>query len=785
MATMATTHSLSVLTNSSVKPPLNPKTGLSASLHERPKPSLGRYSGIFYDDYDDEGRYDKEIFDPNSTSKFHKTQEPESLLQLSKLSDDEFYQKLLELKNEQRKILQKCEKVYIEKHNGVIKPTFPDPDSGEEKETCVEKLVERQPTSRSYEQTFRSETFVDEDGVLVSTRRADATERSRRSPSPPRRSFSPSESQILKEEKYLETAKPPTGRASMGLTSKSMFSPPTRPRSAPIPRDIAKSLDDLRKSVDGLRKSFEASDDEYIPDDTVSEPFKERDRSFSRIDDMWRNFSIDDYAPRRSLERPSSATITRKEKKAKQETWRHRLTIPKPFTMTMREESKDRKKSKNLIEFERQMQEKQMKEEEELRKKFKATPVPAHVYLPLYDELQEKSEEKRRQVKQQSLELLKSQEKPFSFIKREEDRKQHQTLDRGCNEKVAPETPKPSFKARPVPKKVFDSTVDDKLMEEEEYRKIRIKMRAEQLLHTASLPPNMSARERLKEQKMREQKMKNKKKSAKNAARPKINHEVPNYDALYRHFQAELRRRKEMKEATVSQPFQLETERTSKSTRQKIKEQLEKEEREQERRWPFKKDEKQRMKLGHISSSLDALPSKSTRSADFRSTKTKSQLKQLSEREMREIEEERHRRVREMRLRREIAEKTKYSDTPRMKPEDKKREQREAERARMEQYERELQEMKERINKRPLLFEQESQINAKKKAEKKFNATLRSVGLDEEFIESRGSHSASVNDYQDDFDNDDDVEDTGVSRHRDETYTKHEDSDRSMSPQEA
>ena len=100
-------------------------------------------------------------------------------------------------------------------------------------------------------------------------------------------------------------------------------------------------------------------------------------------------------------------------------------------------------------------------------------------------------------------------------MKREEDRKQHQRLDRDCNEKVAPETPKPSFKARPVPKKVFDSTVDDKLMEEEEYRKIRIKMRAEQLLHTASLPPNMSARERLKEQKEREQKMKNKKKSAK------------------------------------------------------------------------------------------------------------------------------------------------------------------------------------------------------------------------------------------------------------------------------
>ena len=35
---------------------------------------------------------------------------------------------------------------------------------------------------------------------------------------------------------------------------------------------------------------------------------------------------------------------------------------------------------------------------------------------------------------------------------------------------------------------------------------------------------------------------------------------------------------------------------------------------------------------------------------------------------------------------------------------------REAERARMEEYERELQEMKERVQRRPLLFEQESQV---------------------------------------------------------------------------
>ena len=37
---------------------------------------------------------------------------------------------------------------------------------------------------------------------------------------------------------------------------------------------------------------------------------------------------------------------------------------------------------------------------------------------------------------------------------------------------------------------------------------------------------------------------------------------------------------------------------------------------------------------------------------------------------------------------------------------------RDAERARMEEYERELQEMKDRVQRRPLLFEQESQVVA-------------------------------------------------------------------------
>lgn len=598
MATMATTHSLSVLTNSSVKPPLNPKTGLSVSLHERPGPTLGRFSGIYYDDYDHDGQAEKEIFDPRFTTKSCTTDSP-SLLHLGNLSDEEFYKKLLELKNEQRKVLQKCEKVYIEKHKGVIAPTFPDKEDILEVKTPTKTL-----TSRSYDRTFRSETLIDDDGILKVTRRTKSPFSPARSTSPvaydqshsPRRTESP-----VGECLTDSVGKPPTGRPPISFTAKSMTSPPFRPISAPIPRQIARSLDDLRTAALGLRRSFEDSDGEYDPDDTVSEPYREHDRSASRIEHMWHNFSIEDYTPRRRterqrlLERPSSATVTRREKKIKKDSWRHRLTIPEPFSMTMREESKETKKSKFLKEFEEQKYQKEIEEEEEMKKKFKARPVPAHVYLPLYDEIQEKSEEKRRHTRKMSAELLRSQERPFSFLKREEDRKQHQTMDRECNHKIVADEerwkkPEP-FKAKPVPKYIFDSAVDDKIMEEEEYRKIRIKMRSEELMRSASLPPNMNAREQMKEQKERELKLKRKRKGKgmKIATRLRINHEVPNYDALYRQFQQELHRRKGMRESTVSHPFHLETERTNKSTQDRIKKEIEKDEESmKENRWPYK-----------------------------------------------------------------------------------------------------------------------------------------------------------------------------------------------------
>ena len=567
MATMATSHQLSVLTNSSVKPPLNPVTGLSSSLHERPATISDRFSGVYYDDYDEEREGRREVLDTSSRPRFANTADPASVMYLSNLTDEEFYDKLLELKNEQRRLLQKCEEVYMEKHQGVIEPTFPFHIQGSNK--------------RQVEQSSYSANKNEQPPLPVSVEVREPFLAPQRSATPPLR-----EGRITPPLSHAESdlhssySKPPTGRLTHTINPKTVTSPkwnvPPRPSSAPLMRDRAQSLDELRERAAVLQKSFDSEDEEaYIPDDTVSEPYKPKDISLamSRIEDMWDNFQIEDYIPKRSDRQPrvSSATVTRKEKKIKEDNWRHRLTVPEPFNMTLRDEKKEKKKTKTQIELERQRLLQEMEIDEELGKKFKAAPVPAHVYLPLYDEIMEKGESRRRHVRAMSEEVLKSQEKPFNFTKREADKKQHQLMMRQCSQERKT-VEKPEFKAKPVPNYIFDKSIDDKLMEEEEYRKIRMKMRSEELLRSASLPPNMEARQRMQEQKKKEQKMKTRRKGQKSYPRPKTSHEVPNYDALYRQFQTELQRRKSQRESTIAQPFRLEARDRILQSRQKMRE---------------------------------------------------------------------------------------------------------------------------------------------------------------------------------------------------------------------
>ena len=82
---------------------------------------------------------------------------------------------------------------------------------------------------------------------------------------------------------------------------------------------------------------------------------------------------------------------------------------------------------------------------------------------------------------------------------------------------------------------------------------------------------------------------------------------------------------------------------------------------------------------------------------------------------------------------------------------------REGDRARREEYNRELKEMHDRVNKRPLLFEQQSQATARRAAERKYADILRSAGVEEALVRDLVTKDGKIVDV----DSDDELEETG------------------------
>ncbi|XP_071164391.1 protein FAM161A-like [Mytilus edulis] len=724
MATMATSHNLSVMTNSCIKPPVDPQTGLSSTMHERPKPSMSYLFDEMSNGYVYE--HDRQQFYENGSPDLVA---PEPALKtiardLSNCTDEEFYEKLTQIKNEHKKTLVLCEKLYKEKVN-------------HQNQTEISGIGPRPVTITS--------TLNGLDSSAVHN--LDVTSRD----------YIKGQETIL--DRYA-SSKPPLPLSKTQRISRSPSDIPVcRPSSAPVYRrgSLTKSLEDeVWKSISERREKQTIDnyeDEQHLQNRSYGENENpELSGALSHIEDMWEEFSIDEYYPR-SRQRPSSATVTRGEKEEKE--WRHRITIPKPFKMTIREENKEKTVSKAQIELEEQRKQQEAEERIECSKKFKAAPVPAHVYLPLFDEIMEQQETKRRFLQQNSQELLKSQEKPFKFHYRERS-KERQTRIQSAPTRRETKS-KHMFKANPVPDYLYDNSVYDRILEEEEYRKIRMKMHSEELLKSSSLPSNMEALQKAKELKAKEKAIKRKKK---HYSKTKVNHEVPDYDELYLHFQKELSRRKNERDGTVVKPFHLHTE-NMRSSREKIISDIANDERTlKENRWPYKNPRTTpRRSLGHLSTSLDSIPAKMTNAAALRSSQSKKKLSTMTEKERREVDEERRKRNKEMKYRRLINERASTENLSETN-EQRLRRYREAERERMEQYEKELQNMKDRIDQRPLLFEQESQVNAKKTAEKKFTAKLQSHGLNEDALQTRSSRTVSVHDSYDSYD--DDFDDTYI-----------------------
>ncbi|NXA42287.1 F161A protein, partial [Eudromia elegans] len=398
-----------------------------------------------------------------------------------------------------------------------------------------------------------------------------------------------------------------------------------------------------------------------------------------QIEKMWDGFSVEDYVPRTKHSLPSSPVLRAMRRKPK--AWSPKVTVPKPFQMTIREARKKEQnvKSKSQLEMEENLLKKRLEEEAECQKKFRANPVPASVFLPLYREIVEQNEERRKSVKERSRLMLLASQKPFKFIEREKQKKEIRKMQ--LKDLSVPEKKTKLFKAKPVPQCVYSPAVNDKLKEEELYREIRIKMRAEELLRNSSLPSSRLAIKDVSKKK------KHKCLEPKETEhKPRIKSHVPDFEVLHQKFQKRLLQQKQVKHITVCEPFDLRTPYIPSNKGKILRDIQEDEEKLKETRWPYASPRR-----------------KPSRANSLRSRFGESKSPKITESTKRRLQAVRN-----------------------------------YEKQRMQEYLQELQEMEERVNQRPLLLERATQINARIAAERHYSNTLRELGICTEFVSRKG-----------------------------------------------
>ncbi|KFZ62151.1 Protein FAM161B, partial [Podiceps cristatus] len=429
--------------------------------------------------------------------------------------------------------------------------------------------------------------------------------------------------------------------------------------------------------------------------------------------------------------------------------WIPSITIPQPFKMTLREARKKSQlmKSCMFLELDKQRDKRQSQDEAECQKQFRAQPVPAHVFLPLYQEIMEQNEIRRQIATQKRKELLLSTQRPFSFLEKEEKKKE------AIRQKfLTAATPIKSSKqkqaSKQVPRSTYDPLLGDKLKEAELYREIRIQMRAKDLLESSVAPIDTSncrsesqSRTATKTKQERLGFLQDKSFSFK----PRINPTIPDFEGLYWAFQREAVRRQEIKEATRNKPFKLRTSNLRGRQRQaneKIK-------------FHFFQDSQQPSKVSvQKSHSLTGLSSLSSNTLPVHitdATRKRESAIRYSQGNKKEGDNEKiywlekHKKKCEA-IRKSVNSRAKALDPHKSLEETHKKSKQNWQnmRERTKEYRKELEEMQLRVKNRPYLFEQVTKHDARQGAERRYRHTLQQVGLSEDFVRKKGKDATDL-----------------------------------------
>ncbi|CAG9312348.1 unnamed protein product [Blepharisma stoltei] len=215
---------------------------------------------------------------------------------------------------------------------------------------------------------------------------------------------------------------------------------------------------------------------------------------------------------------------------------RFAITVPEPFKFDRREKRKGMSiRERRLKEM---LEEKEKEIKESIKITYKATPVPPEVKIPRYEQIMKEQEERRMQVKQNSIAITKANEQPFSFYYRDLTKTKPEPA----------EMPKHVFTANPVPWTTSVPLYDKIVSERELARKERISKAAIESLNLAMMPPRMELYYRQLQKASKTPKPKPKTKKFKAKA-------VPDFRRLQADFQSTLDACKQSFNPTKPEPF--------------------------------------------------------------------------------------------------------------------------------------------------------------------------------------------------------------------------------------
>lgn len=176
-----------------------------------------------------------------------------------------------------------------------------------------------------------------------------------------------------------------------------------------------------------------------------------------------------------------------------------KITVPQPYKMTQREEE-ERTLQELLIASKNAFSSKEALNKP-IPNTIKANPIPITSRIPLFNTIMADQEYRNQLAKLNSEIELQSQIKPFHFSERL-NRPNNRCLSRSLSSPALLTTGfesehKPAtFKAKPCPKNLFSNYFYFKMWEDEYFRNMTKRIRAEELMKQSHLPPAMARRDK-------------------------------------------------------------------------------------------------------------------------------------------------------------------------------------------------------------------------------------------------------------------------------------------------